>query len=117
VARGVPCGNPIALSHPADYLGRRRLRALKRVCPGSPRQFLGQPRVCIEPESPVPNNENSHISERGAAVLLGLSLSDLRWYSRHAGIGQVEPSPSGGQVFFTYDDLAKLSAISAPSAD
>jgi len=65
----------------------------------------------------VPENDSSHISERGAAILLGLSLSDLRWFARRAGLGQVQFAASESQIVFTYDDLAKLSAISAPSAD
>ncbi|HXP23681.1 MAG TPA: hypothetical protein VN807_06050 [Candidatus Sulfotelmatobacter sp.] len=63
------------------------------------------------------DDNNSHISERGAAILLGLSLADLRWFSRRAGLGQVQPESNGSQFVFTYDELAKLSAISAPSAD
>ena len=56
-------------------------------------------------------------SERGAAILLGLSLSDLRWFSRRAGLGQIQSESNGSQLIFTYDDLAKLSAISTPSGD
>ncbi len=36
------------------------------------------------------DDNNSHISERGAAILLGLSLADLRWFSRRAGLGQIQ---------------------------
>lgn len=72
--------------------------------------------MCFEPESAVLEDNNSHISERGAAILLGLSLSDLRWFSRRAGLGHQSES-NGPQLVFTYDELAKLSAISAPSAD
>ncbi len=63
------------------------------------------------------DGKNSHISERGAAILLGLSLSDLRWFSRSAGLGQIQSESNGSQLVFTYDELAKLSAISTPSAD
>ena len=73
--------------------------------------------MCFEPEPSVPENDNSHISERGAAILLGLSLSDLRWFARRAGLGQLQFAASESQVVFTYDELAQLSAISAPSAD
>ena len=62
-------------------------------------------------------DNNSHISERGAAILLGLSLSDLRWFSRRAGLGQTQSETDGAHLVFTYDELAKLSAISTPSAD
>jgi hypothetical protein len=88
-----------------------------KICPGSPRHYLGPQQVCFEPESSVFDDKNSHISERGAAILLGLSLSDLRWFSRRAGLGQIQSESNGAQLVFTYDELAKLSAISAPSAD
>lgn len=74
--------------------------------------------MCFEPESSVVENENSHVSERGAAILLGLSLADLRWFSRRAGLGQVQStSADDAHLVFTYEELAKLSALSAPSAD
>ena len=63
------------------------------------------------------DDNNSHISERGAAILLGLSLSDLRRFSRRAGLGQTQSESDGAHLVFTYDELVKLSAISAPSAD
>lgn len=63
------------------------------------------------------DDNNRHITERGAAILLGLSLADLRWFSRRAGLGQTESESDGAQLTFTYDELAKLSALSAPSAD
>jgi len=63
------------------------------------------------------DDNKSHVTERGAAILLGLCLADLRWFSRRAGLGKVRPQPDGNELVFTYDDLAKLSAISAPSAD
>jgi hypothetical protein len=73
--------------------------------------------VCFEPDSAMLNNETAHITERGAAILLGLSLADLRWFSRRAGLGQIQPSSGDAYMVFTYDELAKLSAIAAPSAD
>jgi hypothetical protein len=113
-----PSGQTIAVSHPCGLLGpRSRSRPLQKFCLGSPRQYLGSQRVCFEPESSVLGNDNSHISERGAAILLGLSLADLRWFSRRAGLGQIESNSDNDQLFFTYDELAKLSAIAAPSAD
>ena len=66
------------------------------------------------------DNENSHVSERGAAILLGLSLADLRWFSRRAGLGQIQfnSTPTDDRhVVYTFEELAKLSALSAPSAD
>jgi len=73
--------------------------------------------VCFEPESSAVSNENNQVTERSAAILLGLSLADLRWYSRRAGLGQTESSSADGHLVFTYDELAQLSAMSAPSAD
>lgn len=73
--------------------------------------------MCFEPDSPMLKDEDTHITERGAAILLGLSLADLRWFSRRAGLGQILRSSGDGHMVFTYDELAKLSAISAPSAD
>jgi hypothetical protein len=52
------------------------------------------------------DDKNSHITERGAAILLGLSLSDLRWFSRRAGLGQIQSESNGSQLVFTYDELA-----------
>ena len=102
---------------PADYPGPESFQALQKICSGSPRHYSGPQHVCFEPESSVFDDKNSHISERGAAILLGLSLSDLHWYSRRAGLGQIQSESNGVQLVFTYDELAKLSAISAPSAD
>jgi hypothetical protein len=102
----------------AGYSGYETdFRPLQKICPGSPRQYLGSQRVCFEPESSVFDDNNRHITERGAAILLGLSLADVRWFSCRAGLGQVQSNSGNGQLIFTYDELAKLSAISAPSAD
>ena len=112
------CGGRIAVFDPADYPGHIvDSGPFQRICLGSPRQYSGTHRVCFEPELSVLDDNNSQISERGAAILLGLSLSDLRWFSRRAGLGQIQSESNGSQLVFTYDELAKLSAISAPSAD
>jgi len=101
----------------ADYPGHETdsgpFKKFARVA----RANTGTQHVCFEPESSVFDDKNSHISERGAAILLGLSLSDLRWFSRRAGLGQIQSESNGSQLIFTYDELAKLSAISTPSAD
>ncbi len=62
-------------------------------------------------------NEAAQLTERAAAILLGLSLADLRWFSRRAGLGQIQSGFGDGKMVFTYDELAKLAAISAPSTD
>jgi hypothetical protein len=56
----------------------------------------------------------NRIDERRAAALLGLSLPDLQWFSRFAGVGQ--PQGSGEQKFFTYEELTRLSALAAASS-
>jgi hypothetical protein len=93
-----------------------RFGPLQKFCPGSPRQYLGTQRVCFEPDSSM-LNEAAQLTERAAAILLGLSLADLRWFSRRAGLGQIQSGVGDGKMVFTYDELAKLSAISTPSAD
>jgi hypothetical protein len=104
-----PCGLPGPPRFPAPF------KKFARVA----RANIGEPshQVCFEPESSVLDDKNSQINERGAAILLGLSLADLRWFSRRAGLGQIQSESDGAHLVFTYDELAKLSAISAPSAD
>ena len=55
------------------------------------------------------------IDERHAAVLLGLTPPELRWFSRLLGLGRrADDGPA--QVFFTYDELKRLSSAAAASA-
>jgi hypothetical protein len=55
------------------------------------------------------------VDERRAAVLLGLTPVELRWFSRLLGLGKQE----GGhdtRTFFTFDELKRLSSAAAASA-
>lgn len=56
------------------------------------------------------------VDEHGAAVLVGLSLPEVRWFSRVLGLGRKQDSGEAGQILFTYDDLRRLSSAAAGSA-
>jgi hypothetical protein len=53
------------------------------------------------------------IDEHRAAVLLGLALPELRWFSRVLGLGSTQESGEASHVFFTYEELKQLSSASA----
>jgi hypothetical protein len=59
---------------------------------------------------------NPTIDECRAAVLLGLPLSDLRWFSRALGMGHIEDAGNATHTVFTYDELKRLSSAAASSA-
>jgi hypothetical protein len=71
---------------------------------------LGTRKTSLDDQAPTP------IGERRAAALLGLSLSDLQWFSRLAGVGQALRSGDGQERFFTYEELRRLSALAAASS-
>lgn len=56
------------------------------------------------------------VDERRAAVLLGLTIPELRWFSRALGLGFQQESGDATQTFFTYEDLKRLSSAAAASA-
>ena len=56
------------------------------------------------------------IDEHRAAVLLGLTLPELRWFSRVLGLGNKQDSGNASHTFFTYDELKRLSSAAAASA-
>ena len=56
------------------------------------------------------------IDERRAAVLLGLTLPELRWFSRLLGLGRVPDNGPASRMCFTYEDLKRLSSVAAASA-
>jgi hypothetical protein len=56
------------------------------------------------------------VDERRAAVLLGLTLPELRWFSRLLGLGRKTDAGDGSQTFFTFDELKRLSSAAAASA-
>ncbi|HEV2523011.1 MAG TPA: hypothetical protein VGT24_11575 [Candidatus Acidoferrales bacterium] len=65
--------------------------------------------------SEVRTNEHM-VDEKRAAVLLGLALSELRWFSRLLGLGHEQVSGEASHVVFTYEELKRLSSTAATSA-
>jgi hypothetical protein len=55
-------------------------------------------------------------NERRAAILLGLTPPELRWFSRLLGLGCKREDGSGSETVFTYDELRRLSSAAAASA-
>lgn len=62
------------------------------------------------------NRPSSIVDEHNAAVLLGLPLPDLRWFSRALGLGHKEGIGDTSETVFTYDELKQLSSEAAASA-
>ncbi|HVA94271.1 MAG TPA: hypothetical protein VNI36_05135 [Candidatus Dormibacteraeota bacterium] len=60
--------------------------------------------------------EVGQIDEYRAAVLLGLSLPDLRWFSRLLGLGHSRKIGDMMRIVFTYEELKRLSSVAAASA-
>lgn len=56
------------------------------------------------------------VDEHGAAVLVGLSLPEVRWFSRVLGLGHKQDNGESGQILFSFDDLRRLSSAAAASA-
>lgn len=56
------------------------------------------------------------IDEHGAAVLLGLTPPEVRWFSRVLGLGRPQEAGEKAQIVFTYDELRSLSSAAAASA-
>jgi hypothetical protein len=56
------------------------------------------------------------VDEHGAAVLLGLTPPEVRWYSRVLGLGRRQEGGDTSQIVFTYDELKRLSSAAAASA-
>jgi len=59
---------------------------------------------------------NAIVDERRAAVLLGLTPLELRWFSRVLGLGQKVEGETVPQTVFTYEELKRLSSAAAASA-
>jgi hypothetical protein len=59
---------------------------------------------------------NSTVDEHGAAVLLGLTPPEVRWFSRVLGLGRKQDGGGGAQIVFTYEELKRLSSAAAASA-
>jgi len=56
------------------------------------------------------------VGEHHAAVLLGLPMTEIRRFSRLAGLGRLEMSDCGEQVVFTFDELQRLCLLAAQSS-
>ncbi len=56
------------------------------------------------------------VPEQRAAVLLGLSMTEIRRFSRLTGLGHLEKGDRGEQVVFTYDELQRLCLLAAQSS-
>jgi hypothetical protein len=59
---------------------------------------------------------NSIVDEHRAAVLLGLTPLELRWFSRVLGLGRKLEGEVASQTVFTYEELKRLSSAAAASA-
>ena len=62
------------------------------------------------------NIREQRVGEHQAAVLLGLSMTEIRRFSRLTGIGHLEVGDRGEQVVFTYDELRRLCLLAAQSS-
>jgi hypothetical protein len=56
------------------------------------------------------------VGEHRAAVLLGLPMTEIRRFSRIAGLGHLEKGDLGEQVVFTYEELRRLCLLAAQSS-
>jgi hypothetical protein len=61
-------------------------------------------------------NSQEQVSEHRAAALLGLSMTEIRRFSRLSGLGRLEKGDRGEQVVFTYDELRRLCLLAAQSS-
>ena len=61
-------------------------------------------------------NLKDRVEEHRAAVLLGLSSTELRRYSRVCGLGHLESSDRGEEMVFTYEELCRLCLLAAQSS-
>jgi hypothetical protein len=62
------------------------------------------------------HGSNGIVEEHHAAVLLGLTHPELRWFSRVLGLGRKQESGDAWQIVFTYEELKRLSSAAAASA-
>ena len=61
-------------------------------------------------------NNQERVAEDRAAVLLGLSMAEIRRFSRISGLGHLEIGDRGEHVVFTYDELQRLCLLAAQSS-
>jgi len=55
------------------------------------------------------------VTEHRAAALLGLSMTEIRRFSRLSGLGHLEPGDRG-ELVFTYEELRRLCLLAAQSS-
>jgi len=65
---------------------------------------------------PMSMNGQERVAEDRAAVLLGLTMTEIRSFSRISGLGHLEHSERGEQMVFTYDELQRLCLLAAQSS-
>jgi hypothetical protein len=56
------------------------------------------------------------VDEHGAAVLIGITPPEVRWFSRVLGVGRKQECGDASRIVFTYDELKRLSSAAAASA-
>jgi hypothetical protein len=61
-------------------------------------------------------NIQEQVGESRAAILLGLPATEIRRFSRIAGVGHLEIGERGEQVVFTYEELRRLCLVAAQSS-
>jgi hypothetical protein len=61
-------------------------------------------------------NNQERVAEDRAAVLLGLTKTEIRRFSRISGLGHIENGDGGEHVVFTYDELQRLCLLAAQSS-
>jgi len=61
-------------------------------------------------------NIQEQVSEHRAAALLGLSMTEIRRFSRSSGLGHLEKDDRGEQVVFTYEELRRICLLAAQSS-
>jgi hypothetical protein len=66
--------------------------------------------------SQVSTNIQEQVTEYRAGTLLGLSMTEIRRFSRLAGLGRLEKGDRGEQVVFTYEELRRLCLLAAQSS-
>jgi hypothetical protein len=62
------------------------------------------------------SNGQERVAEDRAAVLLGLTMTEIRSFSRISGLGHLEYGDRGEQMVFTYDELQRLCLLAAQSS-
>lgn len=62
------------------------------------------------------SRRNAIVDERRAAILLGLTPLELRWFSRLLGLGRPQDGGEANHFVFTFDELKRLSSAAAASA-